>query len=53
MSGLIQFNRRAFVRTAGMTALAGAVGTGSSILAAPRSAGILIHVQYFVSSLIL
>lgn len=40
MSQTIQFNRRAFLRTAGMTALAGAAGTGISMGAAGRSAGI-------------
>ena len=38
MSQRIELNRRSFLRTAGMTALAGAVGTNSSIAAAaPRA----------------
>jgi hypothetical protein len=37
MSQRIELNRRSFLRTAGMTALAGAVGTNASIAAAaPR-----------------
>jgi cystathionine beta-lyase len=39
MSQRNQFNRRAFLRTAGMTALAGAAGTGASLVAARPSAG--------------
>ena len=39
MSQRIQLNRRAFLRTAGMTALAGAAGTSASMVAAGPIAG--------------
>ena len=38
MAQRIELNRRAFLRTAGMTALAGAVGTGTSMAVAGPSA---------------
>jgi cystathionine beta-lyase len=40
MSERIQFNRRAFLRTAGMTALAGAAGAGTSMSRAIPMAGV-------------
>ena len=33
MSDILNFNRRHFLKSAGMTALAGAVGTGASAVA--------------------
>ena len=39
MSRRIQLSRRVFLRTAGMTALAGAAGTSASLVAASPSAG--------------